>query len=523
MTWSIHPYGLLQFVAGGIALAVVHAAWSRRRVRGAGWFVLMMVGAAVWCLDGGLEMIVAQSSTKFFFSRIGFIGACTIGTSWFLFAVRYSGQDGWLTRTRVAALWIFPWLVIVGAMTSEWHNLVWVDVTMVPTRLGYQLGYVYGILVWMIGIYSWLLVGVGCFFLMRSSRDVGPFYRRQTVMLLLGICFPTITTILYLANLMPYGWDPTPIAFAFTGMLSLWGFFRLRFLDLQPIAHDHVFMSMRDGVVVLDNQERIVDVNPAAARLVGFGRSKVGNKVEVALGVWRKLVFSAPVDERSTAEVVFEEGGMKRWLEVSRCPVFGNRGRQYGWLLMLRDVSERKLLEEELRRHAMTDPLTGAFNRRMGTVLLDRQLALSYRERSDLTVCFFDVDDLKEVNDRFGHQEGDVLLREVAEVVRSTIRESDSLCRLGGDEFLIIFPNCRQEVAASIWKRIELSFEEHSRGRPWRLGASHGFASAERERRSSAGVLIAEADQAMYQEKRRRRSALGLRPTPPVGLPRVGE
>lgn len=173
-----------------------------------------------------------------------------------------------------------------------------------------------------------------------------------------------------------------------------------------------------------------------------------------------------------------------------------------------RDVTVQKNMEEELRLYATTDTLTGIFNRRTGILLLQKAIQKAKRDGSDLIVCFVDLDQLKRVNDQFGHQEGDNLIRSVCEILKKALRESDIIFRLGGDEFLLIFPSCTLQEAESIWLRIENERERVNSlpVRSYPVMFSHGFAQYPPQSEMTVDDLVALADQAMYQSKERHRS-----------------
>lgn len=167
------------------------------------------------------------------------------------------------------------------------------------------------------------------------------------------------------------------------------------------------------------------------------------------------------------------------------------------------EIAERKRVEKELEYHAKTDELTGIANRRAGMIFLTNQVHLSRRSKSHLCVCFADVNGLKGVNDTYGHEEGDELIRTVCQAMKDTLRESDFIARLGGDEFLIVFPQCSISLAAEVWERVEKRLEALNKesGKPYRISVSRGFAECDPDNIKSPDELIQIADQEMYQNK----------------------
>lgn len=169
-----------------------------------------------------------------------------------------------------------------------------------------------------------------------------------------------------------------------------------------------------------------------------------------------------------------------------------------------REIMERKNAEKKLKTYATTDVMTGTLNRATGLALLRKQLALAERQRWHLTVCFMDIDNLKEVNDKLGHQAGDKLIVTIIRILRECLRETDTICRLGGDEFLIIFPQCAREQAAAIWGRVAAKFKEYNTAcsGKFTLSVSHGFATLVPGHGQTMDQLIEQADREMYRVKK---------------------
>ncbi|MCK4911717.1 MAG: diguanylate cyclase [Thermodesulfovibrionales bacterium] len=169
-----------------------------------------------------------------------------------------------------------------------------------------------------------------------------------------------------------------------------------------------------------------------------------------------------------------------------------------------RDITESKRLEDELKVLASTDYLTGVANRMYGLGYLQMQMSQSKRNNAQLCVCFVDLNKLKKINDEHGHDEGDEAIKRSSEIMHSALRESDMVIRLGGDEFLLVLPNCTMGEASTIWGRISegvKNYNENS-GKPYALKLSHGFALYGRDSLLNVDELISMADKEMYREKR---------------------
>jgi len=174
------------------------------------------------------------------------------------------------------------------------------------------------------------------------------------------------------------------------------------------------------------------------------------------------------------------------------------------------EIEERKKLEEQLQFYATTDSLTGVLNRNTGLLMLENAMKEAKRNNQSVTICFIDINFLKQINDAYGHNEGDKLIVIVSTVLKEALRESDSICRLGGDEFLLILPNCNEEQAQEVGARIEDRMEHYNalEQKPYKIGLSYGFAEYSSCCSQSIEELLENADRRMYQMKQGARSAI---------------
>lgn len=159
---------------------------------------------------------------------------------------------------------------------------------------------------------------------------------------------------------------------------------------------------------------------------------------------------------------------------------------------------------QEIKYFSEYDLLTNAFNRRAGYRRLEKLTHKKGKRESIFSLCFMDVNGLKEVNDQLGHEYGDQLLVTASKLVRENIRQKDFLFRQGGDEFVIIFKDLKEKEAESIWKRILSEFEEvnHSKRFPFTISVSHGIVEYNKDFKDDLNTLIKKADTKMYEEKK---------------------
>ena len=179
----------------------------------------------------------------------------------------------------------------------------------------------------------------------------------------------------------------------------------------------------------------------------------------------------------------------------------------FGGTLYLIDslIASRIKLQRKIDMYSLDD-LTGVLNRGAGIRFLEEQLRASKRKKQPITICYMDIDNLKDVNDRFGHREGDRLIVAIVDVIKRNIRETDQIMRIGGDEFVIIFPDCTTDKSKQIMKRIREKIKEvefTANGEKFEASFCYGFAEYSKGSHvNTVESLLDMADQQMYKYKK---------------------
>jgi diguanylate cyclase (GGDEF)-like protein len=168
----------------------------------------------------------------------------------------------------------------------------------------------------------------------------------------------------------------------------------------------------------------------------------------------------------------------------------------------------RRKMQEELFALSLVDDLTGLYNRRGFFTLAQQQLKVSYRMEKEMHLLFIDVDDLKQINDNLGHYEGDLALIGVAKVLKNTFRESDILARIGGDEFVVLALDISTDNAGVLVSRLHRGIDNHNSGKDSsrQVSVSVGVATYDPKSPCDLEDLLGQADRAMYEQKKGRRT-----------------
>jgi len=356
MHWQFTPYVIPVIASAAVAAALTLNAWHRRPAPGATSFSLLMLAVAEWSLAYALELVSADLHTILFWDNITWLGAAFAPTLWLTFVLQYTGRARWLTRRNIAILMVEPLVTLVLVWTNQFHGLIESNIRLdtngsfaarqVTNSAWYCINIAYSYLLLFVGA---ILIGMLIQSLVRSAR----LYLGQAVALLIAVIAPWVGNALTIFGLNPFPkLDLTPFAFTVTGVAMASSLFLFRLLDIIPVAREAVIESMSDAVIVLDEQNRIVDLNPAAQRLAVCTASKaVGQPFSQVFAAWPELVERYRDVTEADAEVVLGEGEALRYFDLSISPLYRRNGHfaVAGRLIVLNDITEHKQAERSLR------------------------------------------------------------------------------------------------------------------------------------------------------------------------------
>ncbi len=275
---------------------------------------------------------------------------------------------------------------------------------------------------------------------------------------------------------------------------------------------DQIFNTAADGMLVVDKAFNVLRVNDTFLTLLGVDKNEVsGKKCHEISHCSQYLTPHCPLSRMQDGEGKFEHEIKIERYDGTKIPCIltvtafkDSHGELIGIIEDLRDITERKLMEEKLHTLSLIDELTGLYNRRGFLTLTEQQTKLAQRIKKGLLLLFIDLDRMKWINDNLGHNEGDRALKGIAAVLKNTFRPSDVVARIGGDEFAITAIEAQKESVEVIVDRLQKNLElqnikEH---RGYTITISIGSVYFDPEHPSSIDELLSKADAAMYENKR---------------------
>ena len=392
----------------------------------------MLFGMFLWGISYALSWVFVPVELQIICLKITYLGAVTIPGFFLIFTLRITGRDSWLTFNNIVLLFAEPTIMTIILWFAPRFAFTSIESVM---KEGYHLMSAgHGLWFWSNTIYSYGIVIFSLLLLMASYRNANALFKRQYIYILLGAIIPLCFSLFTQTNKYLIGdLDLTPVSFGISGIVYAYAIFRHQFMNLVPIARSSLIENMSDGVLVLDAQGRIVDMNPAMENFLDAEpKSFIGKKASDALTIWNEGTKHLLTGQETRTEMRLPNR-TSRYLDLRVTPLYDEYQSLNGRLIVFRDITDRKevekdlrhaldrmqsqlieigVLQSQLRDQAIRDALTNLFNRRYLDETLEREVARATREVYPLCIVMMDIDHFKNVNDTYSHEAGDLVLRD---------------------------------------------------------------------------------------------------------------
>jgi len=341
-------------------------AWHKRPSVAVAPFAWTMLCLSIWSFTYSLELFLPELLTTLFLTKIEFLGIVSAPVFLLFFALEYTGKSHLLTlRTRLS-VWAFPILVLILVWTNEYHHLMW-DVETMSTTNGLKLLSVhYNFFFWLNAVYSYILIIFASILLTLELIQRPSVYRIQISFVILGILTPLIGSLMDASKLNPIpNLNITPLLFLPAGLGLAWAIVRYRLLEILPLEHLSVLKNMKDGIIVVNFNKRVLYINPLIEDMIGRTEADViGQPLNHISKVYGEIFASHLLETKPQAEVVVGEGNQAQVFDVTVSPVSAKGASNPNSIIILHNITERKKTETDLsRRETMMSAISLAAER----------------------------------------------------------------------------------------------------------------------------------------------------------------
>jgi PAS domain S-box-containing protein len=347
-TLNMWPLAVAAAISGVLAVYT----WRHRKTAGATPFAIMLFILFEWGVSYIFELAGTDLQTKILWEAARFAGVIAMPVAWLVFAFEYTGRKAWLNARRLAMLSIIPITTMVILVTNKSHGLFRISRELVSEGGFLTIKATDGPWFWWVHApYTYTLIMIGLVLIIRALLRWPAQYRGQMLLILLATLAPLIANVITIFQIIPVQIDLTPFAFTVTGVGMAYALFRHRLLDIAPIARDTIIENMKDGMVILNADGRIVDINRAARTMVGLSNEKrpIGKQLADVLSQWPQLVEQYRNVLEAEDEISIGEGEKLRWYELHLSALLDENKLLAGRVITVRDITDHKLAEIQLQ------------------------------------------------------------------------------------------------------------------------------------------------------------------------------
>lgn len=348
-----------------VALAAMFQTWRYTRTPGASALTWYLLAATGFLVTNTFELLTPTIDATLFWARLEYIFIAFSPAAWLGFALQYTGRARYLAPERFWPLFILPIITLGLALTNEEHGLIWQAYSFFEVGDHFlALKVTHGAWFWVHSFYAYTTMITGGILIAKEYFASKPQDRRHSLWLVVGALMPLISNVIYIFRLIPgLSKDYSPLSFVFAGVAFAIGIMKIRLFDLRPAARAILVDRMRDGMIVIDAGEQVVDLNPAARRILKVGsEGGIRQPVEQILPGWSNYLKALSNTASQQIEITIHHYGTPIHYELEVLKLTKNAGAQRmgqpgsedseksGSLIILHDIDRRKRAEEELVR-----------------------------------------------------------------------------------------------------------------------------------------------------------------------------
>ncbi len=481
-------YSWLMFIGATFTLGLGLYSLRQRSSQVGFWFSWLCFAESFYIFGYGMELACNAAAQINFWLTFEMLGGAFLPALVILMTYSYRYHSR-------APLWLTTFLFSLSALTlairfgDESHQLIFKSVAWVLDD-GMSISVLeFGpwFYIYMVYVNFAMVICTSLFY--QCWRSAPTQQKNQVLLVLLGSLPPWLAYVIYVLNLAPHNLDLSAFGFLLSSPLYAYSLVRYQFADLLPIAQSHILNSIDEVIIVVDTQWRIIDSNHQAQRLFAIHPIHTPQQCPISLASLAQQGMT--VDNHPRQQMQHNQ----RTYDL-QCHPLRENATLLGYVLMLRDITERTQQLNLLKNHAEIDDLTGILNRRMILQQLElfAQQQWNASNQADFGVILFDIDRFKQINDHQGHVVGDLMLKQLTGLLQQQMQHNEIFGRYGGDEFLILVTNI---TPAELEARAEyLRLLANSQ-----LGITLSMGLTHYQRHDTPRLMLQRADYALYQAK----------------------
>lgn len=353
MTFQHNAFSIVLLMSG-IVILLMSSLIFRQMTKAARWFTAVMFCITMWAISYSFELASNTLDQMLFWIGLEYIGISFLPAAWINFVLRYTGDLKWINTRNQLIILLFPTLTLLLVWTNSWHHLHYEAASLDASGPFPLLNIKTGAWYYVHTAYFYFMLAWGTYLLIMKFRSSDVVYKRQNVVILVSAFIPWGVNFLYLSGVRPHGHiDLTPYGFIFTAFGIGFGLLRLNLFNVVPLAREKIIEEIREGILVLDINQRVIDLNALMKKFLSDDSTAIIGKPFLS------LFLSEPELQRlvgdrldGKTEIRLHHDKQEYFFEVAVTQLFGRKSAPIGTALIFWDVTERKLSEVKLKEQS---------------------------------------------------------------------------------------------------------------------------------------------------------------------------
>lgn len=349
MPLVFNTYAFALFISSCFTSALFYYTWRKRYLKGAFSLSLLAVSITIWCLMAMFEVAVQDMPIRIIFAKLSFVGIVLACPFWLIFTLDNSGLLQKFTRKwLLALLFIIPFAVLIAVATNELHTSFWTKIIEIESAPFLNVVYEHGWMFTVHAVYSYSCLALGGFVLVRQLVKADDIQRKKIPLLLIALLIPWLANGFSIFEYNPFlGIDFTPLAFAVSVVLFGSAILKFNLFEALPSSESQLIAELENGIIILNSQLFVVEVNIAAQKLFG-NLLTISSSADTVFSKWPNIIHALKVNTSQTVEITYNDGVNTKYFEIRIIPLLGDNGKTSQILMMLRDISNLKSAEQGL-------------------------------------------------------------------------------------------------------------------------------------------------------------------------------
>lgn len=454
---------------------------------------IIILGCLLWMIGNLLELSLIDYQAKIFMNYLKYFSSEIVIVLWFIFFIYFIGYKKWLTKRNITLISLIPFTMLLLVFTNKYHHLFFKSTNLITYRSSLILNVDAGLLLWLDLAYSILLITFAAGLITHTIVKSYHKYKWQ-IPVILTINLIILSALLidrFRINMFPY-LDKTPIVFAMSTTVLILTLSKSKISEIVPTAREFILDSMEDGIIVLDDNSNLLDLNLFMKKLMNpYSKNYLGKSLKEFL----PDLVSIIENPNNGKELKISHNKKSKLFDVKISNLLNSKEVKIGKVVVLRDITVRKTNEDKIKYLSFHDRLTKLYNRAFFEEELSR---LDVKRRLPMSIVLVDIDGLRIINDSFGKEIGDKVLINLSKILKESFRSEDIIARLGGDTFGAILPSTSMKSTLKIVKRVKDACKNSKSKISFSI--SMGFSTKKNESQNINDVLK-EADSNMNKHK----------------------